>query len=169
MSDVTIQIAAIHPRMGTAEMPWPERKSEWAAGYDVCAAIDEPLELWPGRLVKVPLGFALGMPEGWEAQVRPRSGLAARGLIMPNSPGTVDADYRGEVSALLYMLPLSPYRDGKPDQHVPLGQTRMWTIESGDRIAQIVFARCAEVKFSRCTLDLLSQTKRGAGGFGSTG
>lgn len=82
MLSVSVQISAVHPRMGSPELPWPARKGAQAAGWDCVAAIDEPLELWRGRLVKVPLRFALALRERWEAQVRPWSGLASRGIEM---------------------------------------------------------------------------------------
>lgn len=191
---VSIDIAAVHPRMGSPELPWPARKTAQAAGWDCVAAIDEPLELRPGRLVKVPLGFALGLPNGWEAQVRPRSGLAAKGIIMPNSPGTVDADYRGEVSALLYCLiqerePGAPPYHFEPDSYamkrgsngaitraeitriamVPSGLQESIVIQRGDRICQLVIAPVPEVSWRPVLRADLSPTARGEGGFGSTG
>lgn len=170
---LTIDIAAVHPRMGSPELPWPARKSTQAAGWDCVAAIDEPLELWPGRLAKVPLGFALGLPEGWEAQVRPRSGLASQGIVMPNSPGTVDADYRGEVSALLYFLPLlnrtgslAPVDAGSC---LSLKEKHTFYIRPGDRICQIIIAPVPDLTWHPVPRSSLSLTERGQGGFGSTG
>ena len=163
---ITIDIAAVHPRMGSPELPWPARKTAQAAGWDCVAAINETLELWPGRLVKVPLGFALGLPIGWEAQVRPRSGLASKGLIMPNSPGTVDADYRGEVSALLYYVMLAD----KPQTRGSLSlDVSPLYLRPGDRICQIIISPVPDVAWRQVDRASLSLTSRGEGGFGSTG
>lgn len=162
-----IDILKVHPKMGTAELPWPARKTAQAAGWDCCAAIDAPIQLWPGRLVKVPLGFALALPDGYEAQIRPRSGLASQGLTMPNSPGTVDADYRGEVSAIIFNL-FTQRNDPTQwvnDVHTP-GYGWL-TIHPGDRIAQMVICKLPQVTFKE--VDKLSNTARGGGGFGSTG
>lgn len=163
---LTIDIAAIHPRMGSPELPWPARASAQAAGWDCVAAIDDLIEMWPGRLVKVPLGFALGLPEGWEAQMRPRSGLASEGIIMPNSPGTVDADYRGEVSALLYYLPMSD--KPSPKHPVTIDASPIY-IRPGFRICQMVIATVPDVSWKHVARAELSKTERGDGGFGSTG
>lgn len=180
---ITIDIAAVHPRMGSPELPWPARKSAQAAGWDCVAAIDAPLEVCPGQLVKVPLGFALALPEGWEAQIRPRSGLASRGLLMPNSPGTVDADYRGEVSALLFRpvkatdAPGFIYdfeaTDRQSTADIPLMRSEYpvekITINPGDRICQMLIAPVPDVSWRPVARDALSITARGQGGFGSTG
>jgi len=117
---------------------------------DLHAAIAEPVELAPGAILLIPLGFAMAIPPGHEAQVRPRSGLGARGISLPNSPGTIDADYRGEVR-----VPL-----------INLGQER-FTIEPGMRIAQMVIAPVARVAITEVAE--LDATQRGGGGFGSTG
>jgi dUTP pyrophosphatase len=129
----------------------PVYHSELAAGLDLCTSIEAPIELEPGEIRLVPCGFAMAVPPGYEAQVRPRSGLATRhGISMPNAPGTIDADYRGEVK-----VPL-----------INLGRDA-FTIEPGMRIAQMVItavARCAVHE-----VEALDDTARGAGGFGSTG
>jgi dUTP pyrophosphatase len=129
----------------------PSYHSDHAAGLDLHAAIDEPITIAPGHIMLVTCGFAMAVPEGHEAQVRPRSGLASKfGLSMPNAPGTIDADYRGEVK-----VPL-----------INLGR-EAFTIEPGMRIAQMVIApvvRCAIEEVHE-----LAATTRGAGGFGSTG
>lgn len=133
-------------------LPLPHRASAGAAGYDVRAAVTAPVTLAPGERQLVPTGFAYAIPEGWEGQVRPRSGLALRhGITLINSPGTVDADYRGEL-----LVPL-----------VNLGQ-EPFTVLRGERIAQIVFARF-EAPELRVVEALPGDTARGGAGFGSTG
>jgi dUTP pyrophosphatase len=125
--------------------------SEWAAGFDVHAAVAEPLVLQPGQRALVPTGFAMAMPRELEAQVRPRSGLALKhGITCLNTPGTIDADYRGEVKVLLINLGTEPF-----------------TISRGERIAQIVFQRLPQVTLAE--VDELPDTARGEGGFGHTG
>lgn len=131
----------------------PSYHSEHAAGLDVVAAVPEgaPLELAPGARSLVPTGFALEVPPGFEAQLRPRSGLALKsGVTLLNSPGTVDADYRGEIKVLLVNLGAEPF-----------------TVRRGDRIAQLVVARVAHVEVEAA--EDLAATRRGQGGFGSTG
>ena len=118
---------------------------------DLHAAIDESIGLDPGEIRLVSCGFAMALPSGWEAQVRPRSGLASRhGISMPNAPGTIDADYRGEVS-----VPL-----------INLGRDR-FVVEPGMRIAQMVIAQVPQVRVEE--VDSLDETARGSGGCGSTG
>ncbi len=129
----------------------PAYQTSLAAGMDVHAAITEPMLLEPNRVVLVPTGFALAIPEGFEAQVRPRSGLSTKhGVTVPNAPGTIDADYRGEVMVALINL-------GRSD----------FTIEPGMRVAQLVFAPVARADITE--VSELSSTERGTGGFGSTG
>jgi dUTP pyrophosphatase len=129
----------------------PAYQTSLAAGMDVHAAITEPMLLEPNRVVLVPTGFALAIPEGFEAQVRPRSGLSTKhGVTVPNAPGTIDADYRGEVMVALINL-------GRAD----------FTVEPGMRVAQLVFAPVARADISEVAE--LSSTERGTGGFGSTG
>ncbi|MBL4683689.1 MAG: dUTP diphosphatase [Nannocystaceae bacterium] len=131
----------------------PRRMSEQAAGLDLyaCLPSDAPLALPAGGRVAVPTGISMAIPAGYEGQVRPRSGLAARhGVTVLNAPGTIDADYRGEVAVLL----------------VNLG-SEMFTIEHGDRIAQLVLARVASLPVLE--VRELDATERGDGGFGSTG
>jgi len=129
----------------------PRAMSELAAGMDLCAALDAPLVLAPGERRAVPTGLALAIPPGWEGQVRPRSGLALkRGLTVLNAPGTIDADYRGELMVLLVNL-------DRGEQ----------VIEPGERIAQLVIAPVARAEL--CEVAELDSTSRGAGGFGSTG
>jgi dUTP pyrophosphatase len=129
----------------------PRAMSELAAGMDLCAALDAPLRLAPGERAAVATGLALAIPPGWEGQVRPRSGLALRrGLTVLNAPGTIDADYRGEVMVLLVNLDRSEQ-----------------TISPGERIAQLVVAPVALAEVVEVAE--LDSTERGAGGFGSTG
>ncbi|MEK0315979.1 dUTP diphosphatase [Cohnella sp. 56] len=136
---------------GNEDVPLPRRMSEWAAGFDLHAAVAEPLTLAPGERALVPAGFAMAMPAELEAQIRPRSGLAFKhGITCLNSPGTIDADYRGEVKVLLINLGQQPF-----------------TIERGERIAQMVFQRVPQVTIEET--DELPDTVRGAGGFGHTG
>ncbi len=129
----------------------PRYQSTEAAGMDLHAAIDAPITLEPGAIIKVPLGFAMSIPHGFEAQVRPRSGLSSRhGVTLPNAPGTIDSDYRGEV-----LIPL-----------INLGG-ESFVIEPGMRIAQMVIAPVVQAVIRE--VDDLDDTSRGSGGFGSTG
>lgn len=132
-------------------LPVPGYMTAHAAGADLCAAVGEPLTLLPGARALVPTGFSIALPPGYEAQVRPRSGLAIRsGITCLNSPGTIDADYRGEVRVVLANFGTEPF-----------------VIRRGDRIAQIVVAPVAHALFE--IVDELPPTQRGDGGFGSTG
>ena len=133
------------------DLPLPAYESALAAGADLRAAMDKDIVLAPGERTLIPAGFAMALPVGYEAQVRPRSGLAAKqGVTVLNSPGTIDADYRGEVKVIL----------------VNLGQDPV-TISRGMRIAQMVIAPVMQPRFTE--VEALSKTDRGAGGFGSTG
>ena len=136
---------------GARDLPLPRRATPGSAGYDLCAAVDAALLLAPGERALVPTGFAIAVPEGYEAQVRPRSGLALRhGIVLPNAPGTIDSDYRGEVKVILQNLGDAPF-----------------TIRRGDRIAQLVIAAVARAEWDeRSELD---DTTRGEGGFGHSG
>jgi len=136
---------------GARDLPLPRRATPGSAGYDLCAAVDASLELAPSERALVPTGLVLAVPEGYEAQVRPRSGLALRhGIVLPNAPGTIDSDYRGEVKVILQNLGDDPF-----------------TIRRGDRIAQLVIAPVASAEWDeRSELD---ETARGDGGFGHTG
>ena len=134
-------------------LPLPAYHSAGAAGLDLLAALPEaaPVTLQPGSRALVPTGLIIALPSGYEAQLRPRSGLAARhGITLLNSPGTIDADYRGEVSVLLINHGDAPF-----------------TIRRGERIAQIVIAPVVQVELVR--VPVLPATDRGSGGFGSTG
>jgi len=136
---------------GNEDIPLPKQMSEWAAGFDLHAAVSETLVLEPGQRALVPTGFAMAMPKELEAQVRPRSGLAYKhGITCLNSPGTIDADYRGEVKVLLINLGSEPF-----------------AVKRGERIAQIVFQRLPQVSLTE--VDELPETVRGEGGFGHTG
>jgi dUTP pyrophosphatase len=129
----------------------PAYATDGAAGMDLVAAVAEPVVVAPGARVLVPTGLRIAVPEGFEAQVRPRSGFAwKQGLVVPNSPGTIDADYRGEVSVILMNLGQEPVR-----------------IERGTRIAQLVFAPVARARWAPGVA--LPPTSRGSGGFGHTG
>lgn len=132
-------------------LPLPRYASDGAAGCDLHAAVDEPVLLAPGDRAAVPTGIALAIPEGFEGQVRARSGLALRhGIACVNAPGTIDSDYRGEVKVILGNLGREPFE-----------------IRRGDRIAQIVFAPVVRAEVQK--VDELSDSTRGPGGFGSTG
>ena len=129
----------------------PEYQSDHAAGMDLHAAIDEPRAIAPGEIAGIPCGFAMALPPGYEAQVRPRSGLATRfGLTIPNAPGTIDADFRGEIRVFV----------------INLGHDS-FVVEPEMRIAQMIVAPVARCEV--CEVDELGDTARGAGGFGSTG
>jgi dUTP pyrophosphatase len=129
----------------------PEYKTAGAAGADLCALLNEPLTIPAGKFAMVPTGLFFEIPEGYEVQVRPRSGLAAKnGVTVLNTPGTIDSDYRGEIKVILINLSDADF-----------------TINSGDRIAQMIIAPVTQAKFT--ITESLSETERGTGGFGSTG
>ena len=133
------------------DLPLPAYQSAGAAGLDRVAAVAAPVKLEPGQRALVPTGLVLELPAGLEAQVRPRSGLALNhGITVLNSPGTVDSDYRGEIKVLLANLGDRPF-----------------TVARGERIAQLVVARCERVDLVQ--VRTATATRRGAGGFGSTG
>ena len=132
-------------------LPLPSRATSGSAGLDLCAAVSSAVVIAPGERTLVPTGFVWEIPEGYEGQVRPRSGLAIRhGLTLLNSPGTVDSDYRGEVCVILCNLGREPF-----------------TVERGSRIAQMVVAPVAAVETAE--VHEVTETSRGAGGFGHTG
>lgn len=129
----------------------PQYQTAGAAGMDLHACIAEPVTIAPGRIAAIPTGLSMEIPQGFEGQVRPRSGLATKhGVTVPNAPGTIDSDYRGEVIVAL----------------INLGQDA-FTVTPGMRIAQMVIAAYTRVRIE--TVDTLTQTARGSGGFGSTG
>ncbi|HWA44490.1 MAG TPA: dUTP diphosphatase [Hypericibacter adhaerens] len=134
-----------------AGLPLPDYASAEAAGMDLVAAVTAPVTLAPGERALVPTGLAVALPPGYEAQVRPRSGLALKhGITLLNSPGTIDADYRGEIGVILVNLGQAPF-----------------TVERGLRIAQMVVAPVTRVAWVEA--EALPDTARGTGGFGSTG
>lgn len=145
---VNVRLLAL-PHLG--DLALPSFATPEAAGADLRAAVEAPLTLPPGARALVPTGFVMALPSGWEAQIRPRSGLAFNhGVTCLNTPGTIDSDYRGEVKVLLINHGEAPF-----------------TVERGERIAQMVVKPLAEVAFEVVTE--LADTARGAGGFGSTG
>jgi dUTP pyrophosphatase len=132
------------------DLPVPAWKTAGAAGLDLAAGVREPLTLAPGAIALVPTGWALAIPEGYEGQVRPRSGLALKkGLTLVNTPGTIDSDYRGEVQLPMINLGLEPV-----------------TIQRGERVAQLVINKVERPAV--LVVEELSDTVRGSGGFGST-
>ena len=150
MTDLVIEIKRLYPERDI-DIQLPRYMSRHAAGMDIRAALEAPLCLEPGRIDLVPTGFAMALPHGFEAQIRPRSGLAVKyGLTVINSPGTVDSDYRGEVKVGLINLGREAY-----------------TIHRGERIAQMVIQKVCQAKIRR--VDELDETERSSGGFGSTG
>jgi dUTP pyrophosphatase len=145
-----LQMRWIEPERAR-DLPLPRYMTEGAAGMDVVAAVEEPLTLAPGERRVVPTGLALAIPPGFEVQVRPRSGLALKhGVTVPNSPGTIDSDYRGELGVLLANFGSEPF-----------------VVSRGDRVAQLVVAPVARAVIE--LVDALDDTLRGAGGFGHTG
>ena len=148
MAPVTVAVKRLPEGEG---LPLPRYMSEDAAGADLCAAVFEDLTLLPGARALVSTGFAIALPPGYEAQVRPRSGLAMRhGVTCLNSPGTIDADYRGPVCVVLANLGTEPF-----------------VVRRGERIAQMVVAPVSRAHFD--LIEDLPQTVRAAAGFGSTG
>ena len=136
---------------GPADVPLPAYMTAGAAGADVCAAVEAPVVLAPGERMLIPTGFALDVPEGYEVQIRPRSGLALRsGVTLLNSPGTIDSDYRGPVGVIVVNFGREPF-----------------TVNRGDRIAQMIVAPVVRAVFA--VVDAVGGTSRGEGGFGSTG
>jgi len=136
---------------GNGDLPLPRYMSPGASGMDLFAAVTEPAIIPPKEVAVVPLGIRIALPDGFEAQVRPRSGLAAKnGIGILNSPGTVDSDYRGEIKVILFNFGKEPF-----------------VVNRGDRIAQMVITRVAKAKLVEQTH--LEDTERGSGGFGHTG
>jgi dUTP pyrophosphatase len=146
---VKIQITRLSP--SSRDVPLPAYATEGAAGMDIRAVLDDPMIVAPGATVLVPTGFAMAVPNGYEAQVRPRSGLAIKHRIgVLNAPGTIDSDYRGEVRVILTNF-----------------GSEEFTIRRGDRIAQMVVAPYVKAEWDE--RESLDDTTRGAGGFGHTG
>ncbi len=148
-TDVKVQITRVAGVPG--DFPLPSYATEGSAGMDICAAVESDVVLEPGQTALIPSGFAIALPQGFEAQVRPRSGLAIKHQVgVLNAPGTIDSDYRGEVKVILTNF-----------------GTKSFVVRRGDRIAQMVIARYARAVWEeRKELD---QTGRGSGGFGHTG
>ena len=148
MSVVTVEITRL---AGHDDLALPAYETALSAGLDLAAAVFEPLVLDPGARAMVPSGLAIALPAGYEAQIRPRSGLAARdGITVLNSPGTIDADYRGEIKVILANLGTHPF-----------------TVERGMRIAQLVVAPVTRIAWEEVAR--LPDSARGTAGFGSTG
>lgn len=141
----------VEQTLESKDLPLPRYMSDQAAGMDLYAAVDEPEVLGKGEIKLVPTGLKMALPEGYEAQIRPRSGLAFKhGISMVNSPGTIDADYRGEIKVIMI-------NHGDAD----------FVINRGERIAQMVINQIAQIDWEQTTS--LDETTRGAGGFGHTG
>ncbi len=141
----------VRRKEGCEDLPTPRYMSDAAAAMDLCAANEEPFELSPGDVKLVPTGLYVAIPKGYEGQVRPRSGLALKhGLLIVNSPGTIDSDYRGEVGVIVGNVGSEPY-----------------TIERGTRVAQLIIAPV--VRATVQVVEKLDETERGGGGFGHTG
>lgn len=152
MADGIEPVVALVSRIaGNDDLPLPSYATPGSAGLDLRAAVREPLVLAPGERAPVPTGLRLALPAGFEGQVRARSGLALKyGIVLPNAPGTIDADYRGELSVILWNTGREPF-----------------PVRRGDRIAQLVVARVARVVWEE--RESLEDSARGEGGFGSTG
>ena len=134
-----------------SDIPLPRYMTPQSAGMDICAAVTEALLLGKGEIAMLPTGFAMALPQGYEAQIRPRSGLAVKhGIGLINSPGTIDADYRGEVMIAAINLGPEPY-----------------TFHRGDRVAQMVIHRVHQAELQE--VEYLDETRRNTGGFGHTG
>jgi len=145
-----IEVNITRLKKGTG-LPLPHYESEGSSGMDIRADLEGPVFLNPGEIKLIPTGLALSIPNGYEAQVRPRSGLALKhGIGMVNSPGTIDSDYRGEIGIVMINWGTKPF-----------------TINNGDRIAQIVFTRV--IRANIVVVEDLDKTPRGEGGFGHTG
>ncbi len=148
--EIVIPIKRLRPEKD-ADIPLPRRMTEGSAGMDAAAALEQDLTLAPGDIALVPTGLAVAVPQGYEIQVRPRSGLAARqGVTVVNAPGTIDSDYRGEILIALINLSREPR-----------------VIRRGDRIAQLIVGRAYSADFAETAA--LPPTTRDSGGFGHTG
>ncbi|GAB4340460.1 MAG: dUTP diphosphatase [Desulfobulbaceae bacterium] len=150
MQEVDVAFSWLDPER-TGDLQPPAYQSELASGMDVAAAVEEPVTIGPGEIALIPSGLAVALPPGYELQVRPRSGLAIKhGITVVNAPGTIDADYRGEIRVGLVNLGPEPY-----------------TIARGDRVAQLVLAPVCRARLQ--IAESLEETVRGSGGFGHTG
>jgi len=143
---IEVKVARIHP-----DAVLPVQGSKLAAGFDLHSV--ERIEVKKGKTEMLPTGLVLAIPPGWEGQVRCRSGLGKKGLILPNGVGTIDADYRGELMVLAHWI----------------GEGDSFVVEKGERIGQILLKRVPEIHFVEVEREALDDTERGAGGFGSTG
>ena len=149
-SSPTIEFSRLRPE-ADADIPLPEYMTPQSAGMDLCAAVEGDTVLPKGGISLIPTGFAMALPEGFEAQIRPRSGIAVKhGIGLINSPGTIDADYRGEVK--IAVINLGP---------------EAYAVRRGERIAQMVIQRVVQARLE--VVETLSPTLRGEGGFGHTG
>ena len=150
MQKIDVQFCWLQPEK-CQDLHLPVYETSQSAGMDIAAAVDESTEIAPGAIILFPSGFAVALPEGYELQIRPRSGLAVKhGITVVNSPGTIDADYRGEVKIGLINLGSEPF-----------------IVNRGDRIAQMILAPVCQAVLH--PVAQLSKTERGAGGFGHTG
>ena len=148
--DLVLKILRLRPELD-ADIPLPRYMTSQSAGMDICAAIQDDVVLKKGALTLIPTGFAIALPAGFEAQIRPRSGLAVKhGIGLINSPGTIDADYRGEIMIAVINLGVQSY-----------------TFHRGDRIAQMVIKKVHQVRLD--VVEELDETGRSTGGFGHTG
>jgi len=148
MSDVSVSITKLQ---GGEDLPYPEYATPGSSGVDLLACNSEEITITSGQVTLIPTGIAVAIPEGWEGQVRARSGLALKhGLTMVNGPGTIDSDYRGEIGVIITTVMHEPF-----------------TVKRGMRIAQLVICPVARVHFE--AVDSLPDTRRGDGGFGHTG
>jgi dUTP pyrophosphatase len=153
VTPATVAVRVARLRHEDADLPLPHRATPGSAGVDLHAAVPEPRVVAPGGRAAIPTGLAIELPRGYEAQVRPRSGLARdHGIILPNAPGTIDADYRGEIQVLIMNLGEAPF-----------------VVKRGDRIAQLVVAAVATTEWTEVAPGDLGDSARGAGGFGHTG
>lgn len=150
IGDASVRVPIARLR-GAEDLPLPSRATSGSSGFDLHAAVHAELRIEPGGRALVPTGVRIAVPPGCEAQVRPRSGLALRhGIVLPNSPGTIDSDYRGEIQVILLNAGSEPF-----------------TVRRGDRIAQLVLAPVLTAEWRE--VDELDDTVRGAGGFGHSG
>jgi len=149
-TSLVIKFLRLRPE-SDSDIPLPRYMTPQSAGMDICAAVAEALLLGKGEIAMLPTGFAMALPQGYEAQIRPRSGLAVKhGIGLINSPGTIDADYRGEVMIAVINLGPKPY-----------------SFHRGDRVAQMVIQRVHQAELQE--VEYLDETRRSTGGFGHTG
>ena len=149
-TSLVIKFLRLRPE-SDSDIPLPRYMTPQSAGLDICAAVAEALLLGKGEIAMLPTGFAMALPQGYEAQIRPRSGLAVKhGIGLINSPGTIDADYRGEVMIAVINLGPKPY-----------------SFHRGDRVAQMVIQRVHQAELQE--VEYLDETRRSTGGFGHTG